>query len=285
MRMRILITGAAGMLGLDVVTAARAADHDVIALSRAELDVTGADAVTARVAAERPEVVVNCAAYTQVDAAESDEAAARTVNADGAGNLARAAAAVGAWVVHVSTDYVFDGSKGTPYVESDPVAPASAYGRTKLSGERAVARLAPGAHTIVRSSWLFGSGGHCFPRTIRRLAAERDELWVVHDQVGAPTYTGHLAPALVELATSRRVTGLAHVAGGGHCSWYEFAREIVAESGLSCALRPCTTEEFPLPARRPAFSVLASERGRDVPRLPDWRLGLGDYLAREAARV
>jgi dTDP-4-dehydrorhamnose reductase len=276
--MRIAITGAAGMLGVDVAAAVGAAGHEPLALPRAELDITDAAAVHARLTELRPDVVINCAAYTNVDGAEADEPAAQAINGDGAGHVAAAGAAAGAWVVHVSTDYVFDGTKsGEPYVESDPLGPRSAYGRTKLAGERAVAQAAPARHTIVRSAWLFGAAGPCFPKTILRLATERDALSVVEDQMGCPTFTGHLAPALVELGTRRRVVGVTHVAGGGRCSWYEFAREIISRAGVSCELTPCTTAEFPRPAARPAFSVLASERGSAVPRLPDWQLGLTEF--------
>jgi dTDP-4-dehydrorhamnose reductase len=282
--MRIAITGAAGMLGADVGAGAVMAGHLPTALSRAELDITDAAAVRRRFETLRPEAVINCAAYTNVDGAESDEPTALAINGEGAGNVAAAAAAVGAWVVHVSTDYVFDGTKDTePYVESDPVDPQSAYGRTKLAGERAVAQAAPDGHTIVRTAWLFGNGGPCFPKTILRLAGERDELSVVDDQVGCPTFTGHLAPALVELATSRRVVGVTHVASGGRCSWFQFAREIVARGEVSCDVQPCATDEFPRPAPRPAFSVLASERGAAVPRLADWELGLSDFIEAEVA--
>jgi dTDP-4-dehydrorhamnose reductase len=153
----------------------------------------------------------------------------------------------------------------------------SAYGATKLAGEHRVAAAAPSAHTTVRSSWLFGAGGPCFPATIRRLAAERDELKVVDDQVGGPTFTGHLARALIELAHSRPL-GIVHVAGGGSCSWFQFAREIVAATRADCQVQPCTTAEFPRPAPRPAYSVLGTERETEIPRLPDWREGLSDYL-------
>jgi dTDP-4-dehydrorhamnose reductase len=283
---RILVTGAAGMLGLDLVTAITAAGHEPIALAHAELDITDAQAVRDAVASARPAAVINSAGYTNVDGAETDEAMARAVNGDGAGNVAAAAAAVNAWTVHVSTDYVFDGTKSDDgYVESDPVGPRSAYGRTKLAGERAVAAAAPGAHTIVRASWLFGTGGPCFPRTIMRLAGERDQLSVVDDQVGCPTFTGHLAPALVQLArTAAPVAGIVHVAGGGRCSWFEFAREIVGQAGIACEVRPCTTAEFPRPAPRPAFSVLVSERD-DTPRLPPWHRGLTEFMAKEMART
>ncbi len=177
------------MLGLDVQAAAAAAGHEAIALARAELDVTDAAAVAAAFAAEPVDAVINCAAYTNVDGAESEPDTATAVNGAGAGNVAAAAAATGAWTVHVSTDYVFDGCKTTPYLESDPTGPRSVYGASKLAGEHAVAGAAPGAHTIVRTAWLFGTGGPCFPATIRRLARERDELEVVDDQRGCPTFT------------------------------------------------------------------------------------------------
>ena len=159
------------MLGRDVIEAAAAAGHDVVALGRAELDITDRDATIAAIRAAAPGCVINCAAFTDVDGAEQRSEPARAVNADGAGHVAAAAAAAGAWAVHVSTDYVFDGEKRSPYIESDPVAPQSEYGRSKLAGEEAVTAAAPGAHTIVRSSWLFGAHGRSFPATILRLAA------------------------------------------------------------------------------------------------------------------
>ncbi len=276
--MRFVITGAAGMLGQDLAAAAKGAGHDVVALARAELDIVDGAAIEDALRAARPEVVVNCAAWTDVDGAERDEDGALSVNGAGAGNVARAAAGAGAWTIHVSSDYVFDGSKRSPYLESDAVGPLSAYGRSKLAGEREVAAGAPERHTIVRSSWLFGAGGPCFPATILRLATERDELKVVDDQIGCPTFTGHLARALVELAARESPpVGLLHVAGGGICSWYEFAREIVAVSGVSCGVQTCSTAEMPRPATRPAYSVLRSER--DAPVLPDWRQGLAEYMA------
>jgi len=278
--MRFAITGAAGMLGQDLVAAAKAAGHEVVGFSSADLDITDAEAVEQILGAARADVVVNCAAWTDVDGAERDEDGALAVNGAGAGNVARAAAAAGAWAIHISSDYVFDGSKRTPYLESDLTEPLSAYGRSKLAGDRAVANAAPGRHTIVRSSWLFGAGGSCFPATIMRLAGERDELNVVDDQVGCPTFTGHLARAVVELGgRPSRPVGIVHVAGGGSCSWYGFAREIVARAGLSCQVKPCTTAEMPRPARRPAYSVLRSERGDQVPSLSDWRQGLAEYFA------
>ncbi len=298
--MRLLITGAGGMLGHDVDRAARVAGHEPIALARAQLDISDAGAVVHAVAAARPDVVINCAAQTNVDGAEEHPSAALAVNGAGAGNVAAAAAAAGAWTIHISSDYVFDGTSAEPYVESDSVGPRSAYGRSKLEGEVAVAQAAPGRHTIVRSAWLFGTGGPCFPQTILRLAAQRDQLDVVDDQVGCPTFTAHLASALVELAGRGRCAplGLLHVAGGGECSWFEFARAIVGGAGAGAGagatggaiegrvarakVRPVSTAEFPRPAHRPAYSVLRSERGAQAPALPGWRQGLAEYLAQAA---
>jgi dTDP-4-dehydrorhamnose reductase len=270
------------MLGVDVQAAAAAAGHQVVALSRAELDISDRDAVSAAVLQARPDAVLNCAAYTKVDAAESDPDAAAAANTTGPGLLAEAAAQSGAWLVHLSTDYVFDGTKRSPYVESDPTGPRSIYGSTKLLGERAIALAAPDSHTIVRSSWLFGVAGPCFPATMLRLAAERDTLRVVDDQVGSPTFTGHLAPALVELATRTRPCGLLHLAAAGDCSWYQFAVEIMRATDTPTEVRAITTADFPTPARRPAYSVLRSERG-EAPVLPDWHEGLADYLAARVA--
>ena len=202
--------------------------------------------------------------------AESDSGAAHAVNADGARNVAEAAARV----VYVSTDYVFDGAKDEPYVESDPTGPLQEYGHSKLAGERATAAAGAG-HLVVRSSWLFGAAGRNFVEAMLTLGRERDELLVVDDQVGSPTFTGHLAEALVALAESDE-RGVLHVAGGGSCSWFEFARTIFDAAGLDVDLRPCTTDEFPRPAQRPANSVLASERG--APALPAWQDGLEEYL-------
>jgi dTDP-4-dehydrorhamnose reductase len=278
--MRFAITGAAGMLGQDLLATLSNAGHEALGFARADLDITDREAVDGVVRRERPDVVINCAAWTDVDGAERDEAGALAVNGSGAGNVAAAAAACGAWTVHTSSDYVFEGTKRTPYLESDPVGPLSSYGRSKLAGERAVTAAAPDRHTIVRSSWLFGAGGPCFPATILRLGSERDELKVVDDQVGCPTFTRHLAGALVDLATRRpRPVGVLHVAGAGECSWFEFAREVLAGAGVSCEVKPCSTAEMPRPATRPAYSVLRSERGAEVPSLPHWREGLTEYMA------
>lgn len=274
------MTGAGGMLGQDVVRVAQSGGHEVVALARAALDVTDGDAVAAAIAAARPDAVINCAAWTNVDGAESDPDGAAEANGTAAGNVARAAAATGARLVHVSTDYVFDGTQRMPYVESSPTNPQSVYGVTKLAGERAVTE-AGGSHAIVRSSWLFGIGGPNFAATMLALAAERDEVTVVTDQIGCPTATAHLAPALLELARSD-AQGTFHVAGTGRCSWNDFATEIFRQAGVDCRVLPCTTAEMPRPAPRPANSALVSERA-ETPILPPWQQGVTDYLnARKA---
>ncbi len=252
------------MLGRELV---RAAGDRAVALTRAELDVTDGAAVAA---ALNGATVVNCAAYTDVDGAESDPEGAYAVNAEGARNVAQAAARV----VYVSTDYVFDGAKREPYVESDPTGPLQEYGHSKLAGERETAAANENS-LVVRSSWLFGPGGRNFVDTMLALGRERDELLVVNDQVGSPTFTGHLAEALVALADGDE-RGVLHVAGGGSCSWFDFAVAIFAHAGVDAELRPCATDEFPRPARRPPNAVLASERG--APALPAWQDGLDAFM-------
>src|SRR4051794_15828628 len=269
---RLLVTGAAGMLGRAVTAAARRLGHDVVALAHAQLDITDAAHVERIVAAAEPRAIVNCAAWTDVDGAEASEARARRVNGDGAGHVARAAAETGARIVHVSTDYVFDGAKRTPWVESDPVGPLQAYGRTKLAGEDAVAAANP-EHAIVRAAWLFGAGGSNFADTMLRLCAEREEVEVVADQCGRPTWTGHLGPALVELAERRGDVGVVHATGAGQCTWYEFGVEIAHRAGLGARVVPTTSERYARPARRPAYSVLGTERAPGIV-LPAWTDGL-----------
>jgi dTDP-4-dehydrorhamnose reductase len=274
---RLLVTGAGGMLGGAVADAAARAGHEVCALTRAELDITDADAVRRAVREAGAQAVVNCAAYTDVDGAESDRAGAQAVNATGAHNVAAAAAAGGAAIVHVSTDYVFDGSKDGPWLESDPTGPLGVYGETKLAGEHAVAQ-ANRDHVIVRTAWLYGAGGRNFVDTMLSLGATRDEVAVVTDQVGCPTWTGHLAAALVQLAQGPPATGIHHIAGAGSCSWNELAREVFDRAGLDCRVAPATAADHPRPARRPANSVLGSERAGALVLAP-WQDGLAAYLA------
>jgi dTDP-4-dehydrorhamnose reductase len=256
-RHQVLITGAGGQLG----AALREAFPEADARTREELDVTQPFSAEA-------DLVLHAAAWTNVDGAESDPAGAETVNVGGTRNVA----ALGIPVVYFSTDYVFDGTKREPYVESDEPRPLSVYARTKLEGEHEVRD-----GWIVRSSWLFGWTGTNFVRTMLRLGVERDEVGVVADQVGCPTYVGHLAEATREVLSLPG--GVWHLAAEGECSWAEFARAIFDEAGVDCRVREITTEELGRLAPRPAYSVLRSERD-NAPRLPHWREGLRACLAR-----
>jgi dTDP-4-dehydrorhamnose reductase len=279
----VLVAGAGGMLGADVLRAGERAGHEPVGVARAELDITDGGAIERAFARVHPDAVVNCAAWTDVDGAEAHRGEAHAVNADGAGVLARAAAGAGVPLVHVSTDYVFDGQAPLgpsgaprPYAESDPTGPRSVYGATKLAGELQVLAASP-RHAVVRSSWLFGVEGHNFVATMLRLAGEREAVQVVTDQVGCPTWTGHLAPALLGLL-ERGVTGLLHLAGAGQVSWNGFAREIFRQAEVDCRVEPATTAQMARPAPRPAWSALESER-QDVLPLPPWQDGLAGYLA------
>jgi dTDP-4-dehydrorhamnose reductase len=278
--MKVLVTGAGGMLGRDVVLAAGNAGHDVAGFGHTELDVADHEALAAKLDLERPDVVINCAAWTDVDGAEEAEQAAMAVNGAAAGHVAAAAAKVGASVVYVSSDYVFDGAKGAPYVETDQTAPLSAYGRTKLAGEEATA-AANKRHFVVRSSWLFGTGGSNFVETMLRLAATQNEVLVVRDQVGSPTYTWHLAYGIVRLIEGVEY-GIHHMAAAGSCSWYEFAREIFEQAKVECLVLSATTEMLGRPAPRPAYSALRSQREHAI-ELPDWHDGLSAYLTQRKA--
>jgi dTDP-4-dehydrorhamnose reductase len=277
------------MLAHDVLRVAEQAGHELTAIDLPDLDITDAVAVEAYFERHRPTAVVNCAAWTDVDGAEANPTGAHAVNATGAGNLARAAASNGAALLHLSTDYVFDGhapldaeGRERPYLESDHTGPRSVYGTTKLAGELEVL-AASLRHTVVRSAWLFGVNGGNFVDTMLRLAGEREAVQVVDDQVGCPTWTGHLAPALLGLL-EREVSGLVHLAGAGAVSWNGFAQEIFRQAEVSCRVEPATSAQMARPAPRPAYSVLASERP-DVLPMPDWRDGLAGYLAARAGMM
>lgn len=281
--MRLLVTGAAGMLGDDVARAAGPAGHEPLRASHAELDITDRAAVRALLSAERPEAIVNCAAWTDVDGAEQHPGQAHAVNAVGAGNLARSAAEIDARLVHVSTDYVFDGAApldrrgdARAYLESDQTGPRSVYGQSKLAGEQLVL-AACARHTVARSAWLFGIHGRNFAATMLRLAGERRAVQVVDDQIGCPTWTGHLAPALIGLL-ARDVSGLVHLAGAGRVSWHGFAREIFRQAEIACEVHAVSTAQMARAAPRPAWSALETER-QDVLPLPPWQDGLAGYLA------
>jgi dTDP-4-dehydrorhamnose reductase len=263
-RRRVLITGAAGQLGRALQE--EFADDDLVALSHKEWDVT----LPAPADLERPHLVLHAAGWTDVDGAETDPQGAAAVNVAGTAH----AAGLGAPLVVFSTDYVFDGRKREPYLESDGPNPLSAYGRTKLHGEAAAGDRA----WIVRTSWLFSAKGHNFVRTMLRLGAEQDFVAVVDDQRGCPTYIGHLAPAVRELVDTDRPRGLWHLAGDGDCTWADFAEAIFDEAGLRCRVRRVTSEELGRPAPRPAYAVLRSERP-GAPVLPHWRDGLRECVA------
>ena len=278
--MKVLVFGASGMLGQDFLRAAKLANHEVIGLGHSEADITDAAAVSRAVEYLTPEAVVNCAAFTDVDGAEARPDDALRVNADGARNVAAAAAKVGASVLYPSSDYVFDGSKDLAYVESDEPSPLSSYGTSKLAGEIDTSAVNP-RHFIVRSSWLFGTAGRNFVETMIELGTQQPQVVVVRDQTGSPTYTAHLAEGLVRLI-STDAYGLHHMAAGGQCTWYDFAVEIFDEAGVDCAVMSATTAELGRPAPRPAYSVLGTQY-EDAIHLPDWQEGLRGYLAERGA--
>lgn len=267
---RVLITGARGLLGTPTARMFAALEGvNVLAAGHGELDITNHNDVRSCLEVFRPDLVINCAAFTKVDACESESDRAERVNGHGAGIVAEAAAAVNARLIHISTDYVFDGASTQPYRAEAPPAPAEllcAYGRSKLLGERLVQTKHP-SPLIVRTAWVYGEDGPCFPRTILRLAAERPELRVVSDQTGSPTYAADLAGALVALA-QRGATGIVHVTNGGQCTWYEFACEIVRLAGMTTKVIPIATEEYPLPARRPKYSVLDNQKYVEIAGAP-----------------
>jgi dTDP-4-dehydrorhamnose reductase len=265
------------MLGRDLIAAAAARDLEILAPPHDELDICDEQATARAVAVARADAVINCAAYNNVDGAERDEAAALAVNGDGPRNLAIAARVAGARLVHVSTDYVFDGTATRPYVESDRTAPRSAYGRTKLAGELAVLAASPG-HAVVRTAWLFGAGRANFVSWVLDCARDGRPITVFSDQFGCPTYTGDLAEKLLDLAGDSRA-GIFHAVAASHCSRFEFAQAILAAAGLQAELTP--TLRATHAADRPAWSVLASER--DPQPLPPWQDGLAAYLAERKA--
>lgn len=272
-----LVTGAGGMLGVDLVERLRSEGERVIALARRDLDVCDAAAVAAAVEGHRPAVVVNCAAWTRVDDAESQERAALAVNGTAVRGLASACDTVGAVLVQPSTDYVFDGRAAAPYAETAGTAPINAYGRSKLAGERAV--LEGGSGYVVRTAWLYGAHGGNFVRTMVRLAAEREHLDVVDDQVGQPTWTRDLAERIVALVRSGAPGGIYHGTNSGSTTWCGLAREIFTLLGLDPGrVRPTTSDRFPRPAPRPAYSVLGHQgwAAAGLPPMRPWEEALRD---------
>lgn len=284
--MRWLITGAGGMLGHDVVEEVTRRGEEVVGLDRAALDITRSAAVDTAVRDHRPDLVVNCAAYTAVDDAESDEARALEINGDGPRLLARACAAHGSRLIHVSTDYVFSGeARATPYPEDHPTDPRTAYGRTKLAGERAVLEELPGASAVVRTAWLYGVHGANFVRTMIGLEARRDTVDVVDDQRGQPTWSADVAERIADLGVrlGPDAHGVFHATNSGEATWYELAREVFSLVGADPdRVRPTSSAAFPRPAPRPAYSALAHRRWQEIglPLPRDWRSALHEALPR-----
>lgn len=263
--MRWLVTGAGGMLGRDVVELLTAEDEDVVGLGHADLDIADPASVRQAMAAHQPDLVINCAAWTAVDDAETAEDEAYRVNAEGPRQLAEACVTDGTRLLHVSTDYVFAGDASAPYDEDAETDPRSAYGRTKLAGEQAVLAALPRHGVVVRSSWLYGAGGGNFVATMRRLETQRDTLDVVNDQRGQPTWTADVATLLVALGRHESACGVFHATSSGQGTWFDLARAVFELSGADPErVRPTTTDAFPRPAPRPAYSVLGHRRWAEV---------------------
>jgi dTDP-4-dehydrorhamnose reductase len=280
--LRVLVTGAGGMLAHDLVPALRAGGHVVTAMGRGDLDVTDAGECVAGV--DGHDLVVNCAAWTAVDDAEAHEAEAFAVNAVGAANLARAATRTGARMVQLSTDYVFDGRASEPYGVDHPVAPRSAYGRTKAAGEWAVLALCPESW-VLRTAWLYGAGGPNFVATMHRLAGERDVLTVVDDQVGQPTWTADVADLVARIVAGGAPYGIHHATSSGTTTWKGLARAVFEEDGLDPErVLPMSSDQLDRPAQRPAWSVLAHDSlvAAGIAPIRDWRAGLAAFLAGRA---
>lgn len=283
--MRILVTGSKGQLGNEIrVLAGDYPDFDFIYTDIEELDITDPLMVESFFIANKPQVIINCAAYTAVDKAESDEATAFLINATAVENLAKSAATIGALFVQISTDYVFDGKSYLPYSETDETNPQSAYGRTKLAGENAVFKYA-GKGLILRTSWLYSAFGNNFVKTMTKYGIEREELNVVYDQVGTPTYARDLAKAILDIvpaAMQHSGTELYHYSNEGVASWYDFAKIVIDLSGISCDIKPIRTKDYPLPAPRPSFSVLSKSRIKEIYkiRIPYWSDSVKDCIQR-----
>ena len=292
MTRHVVVTGAGGMLGTDVVAALSRAGHRVTGMTRAQADITDRDAVFRFFDAHRPDFVVHTAAMTAVDACEDAAETAMAVNGRAAGFVAAASAKHNAPILHISTDYVFDGKKDSPYIEDDPINPLGIYGKSKAMGEVEVA-AANSNHLILRTAWLYGKNGKNFVRTILGLAAQKNELSVVADQIGSPTYTAHLAGAIAQVVEhcfleEKPLYGIYHISNSGQCSWFDFAKSILGISGHGhVRVKPITSTDvvrlFNYKATRPAFSVLDNSKLYHVfgISLPDWESAINEYLADE----
>lgn len=282
--MRVLVTGANGQLGSELVALYRARPEDsVLGVDLPEVDITSDASVSAVFSSFAPDVVINCAAWTAVDAAEENEAGALAVNGEGPRVLARACRDAGAWLVQISTDYVFSGDASSPYAEDAKPDPRSAYGRTKLAGELAVIEELPDSHYIVRTAWLYGHQGNNFVKTMLRLESERETIDVVDDQVGQPTYAADLAAQIVLLLDARPVAGIFHGTNSGQVSWHGFTREIFRLAGADPSrVIAVTSEQFVRPAPRPAYSVLGHRRWADagLPEMRHWQEAIAEAMRR-----
>jgi len=282
--MRITIFGATGLLGQDLTKEWPASHSDdvVTGLGSRDADIRDAHQVAAAVRRTKPDWIVLLAAYTDVDGCETNRDLVFAVNRDGAINVAKAAKAQGSRLLFVSTDYVFDGKSSVPYETDHSRAPQGIYGRSKAEAEERLLEISP-EFCIARTSWLFGTGGKCFPDTILKLATTRKEIDVVTDQRGSPTYSVDLAHAIIQLCHAK-AQGIVHATNRGDCSWFEFAQEIIRRAGLSTVVRPTTSDKFVRPAPRPAYSVLSPKSLNEYGiTMPDWREALGRYLAERAA--
>lgn len=269
--MKVLVTGARGMLGKDLCPLLDDCGYDVIECGRNEFDITDYSAVKCYIEKTNPELIIHCAAYTNVDKAEEDPLN-EAVNANGTENLAKICAERNIPLVYISTDYVFDGTKETPYTPQDTTNPLNAYGLSKLHGEEAVQKHCK-KYYIIRTSWLYGHHGKNFVETMISLA-DKPSLKVVNDQTGCPTWTVDLSNAIIDLIEEEEEPyGIYHICGGGHTTWYGFANEIFKQCGLQVNLNPCTTDEFPRPAKRPKYSIMDNQG-----RCRDWKQALNDYI-------
>ncbi|MBJ6360252.1 dTDP-4-dehydrorhamnose reductase [Paenibacillus sp. GCM10012307] len=277
-RERILVTGAGGQLGKELVQLLKVKNIEVYGLARDQLDITDCDTVLKQVEQLSPTAIIHAAAYTQVDRAEAEPEIAFRCNAIGTRNVAVAAAKVGAKLVYVSTDYVFDGSEGSSYNEWSKTSPINVYGQSKLAGEQFV-RHHHNRFFIVRTSWVYGAYGNNFVKTMLKLGAEHGAVRVVEDQVGSPTYTYDLAMTIIAMLQTEKY-GLYHISNTGKCSWFEFAQEIFKQAKMEVQVTPISTSDMPRPAARPAYSVMEPVmlRLNDFPLLPTWQQALHHYL-------
>ncbi|MDR0330423.1 MAG: dTDP-4-dehydrorhamnose reductase [Chitinispirillales bacterium] len=282
--MKILIIGSTGQLGSDFIVSAALAGHIVVPVDYPKVDIRDQASVESYVSGMAPDVIVNCAAFTAVDGCETERDAAFLLNADACGNLARVAKGHSSVLIHISTDYVFDGGASSPYVESSPTNPQTVYGKSKLRGEEIITELYGGNSMIFRIAWLYGASGSNFVKTIRRAAEscqqEKKPLRVVNDQIGTPTWTVSVCRQILSMI-DKKERGIFHSTSEGSCSWFEFAKEIVSLCGIDVDIEPCTTEEFPRPAPRPRYSVLENARLKALNAniMPDWREAFKEFLS------